>query len=76
MYYIVTNEFNKEFAIVEEEIIQQIAQLINEYALQEIDYLPLAEDQNWDQLITEESIKGYRYVTIDEPSEAVEFTLA
>ena len=76
MYYIVTNEFNKEFAIVEEEIIQQIAQLINEYALQEIDYLPLAEDQNWDQLITEESIKGYRYVTIEEPSEALEFTLA
>lgn len=64
-YYLVTNELTKEFAIVESEIMQEIDGLIDEHGVQEVYYGQLDDDQNWDELIEQQSAKGYRYVVLE-----------
>lgn len=64
-YYLVTNELTKEFAIVESEIMQEIESIIDDHGAQEIYYGELEDDENWDNLIEQQSAKGYRYTVLE-----------
>ncbi len=76
-YYLVTNELTKEFAIVESEIMQEIDGLIDEHGVQDVYFSQLDDDQNWDMLVEEEVIKGYRYVVLEvETDDAWDFAMA
>lgn len=76
-YYFVANELTKEFAIVESEIMQEIDELIDEHGATDIYYRQLDDDQNWDELIEQQSAKGYRYVVLEiETDDAWDFTLS
>lgn len=76
-YCFVVNELTKEFAIVESEIMQEIDGLIDEHGVQEVYYGQLDDDQNWDELIEQQSAKGYRYVVLEiETDDAWDFTLS
>lgn len=76
-YYLVTNELAKEFAIVESEIMQEIDGLIDEYGVQDVYFSQLDDDQNWDELIEQQSAKGYRYTVLEaDTDDAWDFTLS
>ena len=76
-YYLVTNELTKEFAIVESEIMQEIDELIDEHGVQEVYFGQLDDNQNWDELIEQQSAKGYRYVVLEiETDDTWDFTLS
>lgn len=76
-YYLVRNELTKEFAIVESEIMQEIDGLIDEHGVQEVYYGRLDDDENWDELIEQQSSKGYRYTVLEaDTDDAWDFTLS
>lgn len=75
MHYFVTNEISKEFAIVEPEILSTIVTFQDEHGREDIYHREMDDNENWDQLIENESSKGYRYAVLDDEDDIHDFVL-
>lgn len=75
MYYFVTNEISKEFAIVEPDILAAIIELQDEYGREDIYHEEMEDSESWDQLIETEGAKGYRYVVLDDEDDVLDFVV-
>lgn len=75
MYYLIINELNKEFAIVEKNYAELIVDVQDEHDCSDVYLLQLHGNTNWDKLIEEYGNKGYRYTVIDTVQDAIEFVI-
>lgn len=75
MYYLVINEVYKEFAIVEKNFAEMIADVQDEHGCSDVYQLKLHGNTNWDKLIEEYGAKGYRYTVIDTYQDVLDFVI-
>ena len=75
MYYLVINELYNEFAIVEKNYAEMIADVQDEHDCSDIYQLKLHGNTNWDKLIEEYGAKGYRYTVIDTYQDVLDFVI-
>lgn len=75
MYYFVTNEISKEFAIVEPDILAIIVEVQDTHGREDIYHREMEDSESWDQLIETEGTKGYRYVVLDDEDDVLDFVV-
>lgn len=79
-YYAVENHITNEFAIIEETIYKEMIDMMDEHDeyFFELYFREMSGDENWDNLIEEQSRNGYEYVCIDEddPDEIYDFVFS
>lgn len=75
MFYLVINELYNEFAIVEKNYAEMIADVQDEHSCSDIYQLKLHGNANWDKLIEEYGNKGYRYTVIDTYQDVLDFVI-
>lgn len=75
MFYLVINELYNEFAIVEKNYAEMIADVQDEHRCSDVYQLKLHGNTNWDKLIEEYGNKGYRYTVIDTYQDVLDFVI-
>ena len=75
MFYLVINELYNEFAIVEKNYAEMIADVQDEHSCSDVYQLKLHGNTNWDKLIEEYGAKGYRYTVIDTYQDVLDFVI-
>ena len=75
MFYLVINELYNEFAIVEKNYAEMIADVQDEHGCSVVYQLKLHGNTNLDKLIEEYGNKGYRYTVIDTYQDVLDFVI-